>query len=135
MSSSCPSDQPKDFDAKTRRTLSLHYPEWGDSDLIARIEGTRRALETPRADGLPKVLYGHCECGCDRTGEFFASYAMRYNGKSFVEAMRFDESVPDRHIGYSNQMGAQWYCNYLNATGTVKIDDCDKCEPFRCRDG
>jgi len=44
------------------------------------MEELREKLETD-ADGdagtPPVIIYAHCEAGCDRTGEFIASYLMQ----------------------------------------------------------
>ena len=44
--------------------------------LAARLNATRSLLED--TSGPPRILYVHCNAGCDRTGEFIASYAMQY---------------------------------------------------------
>lgn len=134
----CPSAQPRDFKAGALAAMTAAYLEWGDSDLPRRLNATRRAPLAPRADGAPLVLYGHCECGCDRTGEFFAAYQMAYMNRTFVEAMTFDTTVPNRHISYQNQAATQWYCHWLAAQGgaAVSTADCNACDapPFaRCK--
>lgn len=116
----CPSAQPRDFHPENIQKLAAHYLHWGDSNLVYKINRTRAALRTPRTDGKPVVMYAHCvcvagvkpcrgiclpvsdasvrvharqECGCDRTGEFMAAYAMAWQGKNYAEAATWDESV------------------------------------------
>mmetsp|Transcript_2326 Transcript_2326/g.5475 ORF Transcript_2326/g.5475 Transcript_2326/m.5475 type:complete len:278 (+) Transcript_2326:43-876(+) len=127
--------QPGTMSPEDEKVMALSYPQWANdtADQIgSRMAMVNAWLHTP-AD-KPRVIFGHCTCGCDRTGEFFAAYMLQYQNKSFVEAMTIDESVPKRHIGYSHQVAAQWYCNYLRLNGNITTDDCDKCEPFRCSD-
>lgn len=42
---------------------------------------------------LPTVIYLHCECGCDRTGEIGGAYALRYLNKSYSEVVAWDTSI------------------------------------------
>ena len=55
-------------------------------------------------DVLSSVLWGHSHCGCDRTGEFFGSYYMRYQNRTFTQAMALDYHVPDNYIKYQYQL-------------------------------
>jgi hypothetical protein len=82
----------------------------------------------------PLVVYFHCTCGCDRTGEFYAAYAMRYLNQSFTEAIKYDTTVPHREIGYGNQVAAEYFCEYLYYNGMYgnRTNDCGNCEVFRC---
>merc|ERR1712072_954959 len=88
----CPSEQPADFDVAVAKKLALAWPSWANSytldEKLAQINTWLKTKQTK-----PWVMYGHCICGCDRTGEFFASYMMQFQNKTFLEAMKVDESV------------------------------------------
>ena len=100
--------QPRDFSAADRRTMALGWMKWGNNyNLEGHVEGVRSRLRTP-GRSVPTVIYVHDSCGCDRTGEFFAAYAMRYQGYGFLRAMQVNElSVAKRHIAYAHQTAAQ----------------------------
>lgn len=42
---------------------------------------------------LPTVIYLHCECGCDRTGEIGGSYAMKYLNMTYDQATAWNEKI------------------------------------------
>lgn len=67
--------QPRDFSAKDRELLAQHYAAWAEPvDLLEqRLHAVRELVHTPSPSGKPRVVFGHCECGCDRTGEFFGT--------------------------------------------------------------
>ena len=136
-SSECAAEQPANLTAHVRGRLVAAYKDWADAgnQLDDRLSYIRSLLLSEHS--TPLVLFGHCECGCDRTGEVFAAYAIRYLNQSFTQAMTFDESVPHRHIGYHNQLAAQWYCLYLQATNAtgMPLNDCLNCKAFRCSAG
>ena len=75
-------------------------------------------------------------CSCDRTGEFAAAYAMQFQNSSYTANMKYDVGVPTppRPIGYSHQLYAQWYCNFLHygASAYPHPYDCTNCEEFSC---
>ena len=128
--------QPRNYPAALVEKIAKQYPQQLDrlSDpLIERLAFVNGLMD---ASGTPKIVYFHCECGCDRTGEFAAAYAMRYLNKTFTAAMKYDVTVPERNIGYGNQVAAQWYCEYLYYSGQYAsaTNDCANCEPFRCVD-
>lgn len=135
--SACPSEQPADFAPADRALLARHYASWAEpADLLSRRLAAARAMLATRAD-RPVVLYGHCHCGCDRTGEFFAAWALRYGGRTFEEAMAEDEAIVrdvEPHITYANQVAVQWYCLHLQATvPAARLGDCSACRAFRCK--
>ena len=47
---------------------------------------------------------------CDRTGEMFGSYALKYFGVTWEQISLKDQSVPGRNISCSNYRGMMWYC-------------------------
>jgi hypothetical protein len=40
---------------------------WFPDQMITRVETLINLLETQTQ--IPTVIYGHCDCGCDRTGK------------------------------------------------------------------
>ncbi|EGG24442.1 hypothetical protein DFA_06592 [Cavenderia fasciculata] len=96
-------------------------PTWQKDDLPSRMELYRDILyDTSRDESI--VLYIHCECGCDRTGEVFASYVIKYLGFSFSDAMQWDYSVAGRRILPNHQWATQWYCLYLQYVEGSSVD-------------
>lgn len=84
---------------------------------------------------VPLVIYFHCECGCDRTGELSAAYAIRYLNVSFTHAMDVNVKLIERTIGYCNQVTTQWLCLSLVASGQYGFpNDCERCERWSCSD-
>ena len=78
--------------------------EYGLADALASVHHRLRTAGRSK----PTVLYVHDTCGCDRSGEFFAAYLMRYKQYSFLRAMQVNElSVAKRHIAYAHQTAAQ----------------------------
>lgn len=61
----------------------------------------------------PVVIFAHCTCGCDRTGEFSAAYAMQYLGATLTEARNTNVQLIKREMFYTNQYATSWYCFYL----------------------
>ena len=54
------------------------------------------------------------DCGCDRTGETFGSYAMTYQGHSWKETNERNKIIAGRPMCCSNYRNMQWYCLWLN---------------------
>eukprot|EP01132_Coremiostelium_polycephalum_P002885 gene2885-3586_t len=95
--------------------------QWQKDDLPLRMQVYRDILYSTEFD-KPLVLYIHCECGCDRTGEIFASYVMKYQGWSFNKSMEWDYAVAGRKIMPNHQFAAQWYCYYLKYVENQTIE-------------
>eukprot|EP01132_Coremiostelium_polycephalum_P002886 gene2886-3587_t len=100
--------------------LAKTLPKWQLDNLPKRMAQYKQILNTPRH--LPTVLYVHCECGCDRTGEVMAAYVMKYQGWSFEKAITWDYAIAGRKITIVNQWAAQWYCLYLKYGEGQDID-------------
>lgn len=129
-----PSMQPRNFSTDIVKSLAKNYGKGLGSvdDLIGRTDKLRYLLL--KSQLIPQVIYIHCECGCDRTGEMSATYYMRWLGWNLTRSLNYDVTVPDRNIGYKNQVAAQWYCEHLYYSGlySQNHNDCDNCLPFRC---
>ncbi|KAK8794598.1 hypothetical protein WA158_001579 [Blastocystis sp. Blastoise] len=127
----CSHTQPRDYSPEDVKKIALQLPKFAMKDnLPLYFTMIRTFIDTPHEK--PYVVFWHCECGCDRVGEVSASYVMQFQGWNFTEAMKWDEDVPKRHIEYDKQIHAQWYCEYLNAIGKTRIQDCGNCSPFVC---
>merc|ERR1712130_618491 len=108
--------------SEARRQLASNFQQWNADALDVRVQALRAQL-----DGSPRVVFFHCLCGCDRTGELFAAYGMRYLNMSLTEAIQENELVAERHMYYQFQVAAQWYCEYLRVHGLYAWDDCGNC--------
>lgn len=62
---------------------------------------------------VPLIIYVHCTCGCDRTGEFSVGWYMQYQGDSLVEARTINTDLIQRDMFTQNLDAAEWYCFYL----------------------
>jgi hypothetical protein len=92
--------------------LASTYAEWGTDRLVERVEELRAMLVTPQQ--LPQVIYFHCDCGCDRTGQLAGSYMMRYHGSSWDSVVAYNRVVAGRPQTCPTHRQMQWYCVYLN---------------------
>lgn len=70
------------------------------------------------------VIYFHCECGCDRTGEIGGSYAMKYMNMTYAEAYHWDESIAGRWIIPNHNWAMEWYCEYLHYVEGMNVQPC-----------
>lgn len=133
---SCPSTlQPRDMATEDVVMLAKTFPEWDVDHLTERVDILHSLVHAP-VDGeqLSNVIFFHCACGCDRTGELAAAYGMRYLSKTFTEMYIENEDIAGRHTMYNNQVAAQWFCEHLRTKGLYSFNDCGNCEPFRCVD-
>jgi len=103
---------PNAEDADQREKKAVNLGLWQHDNLPARIPLLRELLFTQGKK--PIVIYFHCECGCDRTGEVGASYAMKFLGKTYREAMEWDNKIAGRPIFTNNKRAVAWYCYYLS---------------------
>ena len=91
------------------------------------MEELREKLETDAdgdADTPPVIIYAHCEAGCDRTGEFIASYLMQYKNFTMAEAWESDVVSCGREPVTLSMWAMEWYCEYLKLHGAPQIDSC-----------
>ena len=107
----------------TRAYLSSIYPTWGQDKLVERILMLREMMTKQMS--IPKVIYFHCDCGCDRTGQTAGSYAMQYLNKTWDEVCEWNEKVAGRPQTCSTHRQMQWYCLYLSQTNK-QLGDCLK---------
>jgi len=97
---------------------------WQYDNLYTFIPSLNQLLYTPGPDQLPVVIYFHCECGCDRTGEIAGSYVMNYCGYTFQQAYSWDESIAGRWILPNHKWAMEWYCTYLQYAKGMSVDPC-----------
>jgi hypothetical protein len=91
--------------------LTPQLDEWMPDHLVYRMESLNNFLNT--AYEKPVVIYGHCDCGCDRTGEIFGSYYMKWLNMTWEQANAMNTNISGDPIGCDNYLAMQWYCMYL----------------------
>jgi len=106
----------------TANAKAATLPTWQDDDLPNYIPSIYKLLYTPRTQ--PTVIYFHCECGCDRTGEIGASYALKYLNMTYPQALGWDEKIAGRLILPNHQFAIDWYCFYLNVVEGMQLLNC-----------
>eukprot|EP00928_Gymnodinium_smaydae_P076882 TRINITY_DN59981_c0_g1_i1.p1 TRINITY_DN59981_c0_g1~~TRINITY_DN59981_c0_g1_i1.p1 ORF type:complete len:383 (+),score=58.49 TRINITY_DN59981_c0_g1_i1:34-1149(+) len=125
MSSDCPADprQPGDLDESLRLRLAASFQHWDPDNLVNRVEALHKLLQQ-RSN---TAMFFHCDCGCDRTGELFAAFALTHLNWTFHEVMHHNTVLNGRTMWYGNQVSAQWYCEWLRHSGKYQHDDCRVC--------
>ena len=94
-------------------------------DLPKRLADLRGWLEKkPDDPEATMIVYAHCEAGCDRTGEFIASYLMQYKGMTIQEAWDRDTSDCGRDPVHFSEFAIDWYCEYLFLQGFKNLGKC-----------
>jgi len=94
-----------------RDYLVSTFESWQSDQLVSHTEWMRKLLYTKWP--LPAVIYGHCDCGCDRTGERFGSYYMKYLNMSWENTNELNTQIAGRPMGCENYLAMQWYCLWL----------------------
>jgi len=102
-----PQIYPQSYVEEEAKTLS----SWSMDDLPDFIASLYTLLSTPGNSST--LIYFHCACGCDRTGEVAGSYMMRYKNYSFPKADAWDDEVAGRWILPNHRFAMEWYCEYL----------------------
>jgi len=92
--------------------LTASLDEWMADQLPTRMLKIRGLLYT-KFD-LPTIIYGHCDCGCDRTGEMFGSYYMKWMDMTWEDTNQLNTKIANRSMECFNYLAMQWYCLYLN---------------------
>ena len=122
--------QPNELSPDVVMQMAKQFPD----NLGSRLLNTLKFIGSMMESTKPTIVYAHCICGCDRTGEVAASYSMMFLNQTFTTAMNEDRKVAGRLIGYEHQVSAQWFCEYLVASGQYPhgINDCGNCTQFAC---
>ena len=105
---------------------------WLIDQIPSRISFANSLLTTKRSDNIPLIIYVHCVGGCDRTGEFVATYRLKYGGtdmniihKNITQIYDLDVSECGRAPDYWSTTSIEWYCVcYRIDTDDYNIGDC-----------
>lgn len=114
---------PQDVSSSDRAKLAGDNATlWSIDQLPQRLTALRKAFldET----GPPQVIYYHCEAGCDRTGEFSASYYMSYLGYNVSRAYATDKTICGRDPEVLSNNAIGWWCETLQFAGVTGVGDC-----------
>lgn len=101
---------PNDYPPEVRKRLEK-IPTLSSTDVL--LENIQSLLNANHLNGLPLVLYVHCEAGKDRTGEVIAAYAMKYQGASYADAYANAKRIAKRELSSFSRNELQWYAYYL----------------------
>jgi len=107
-----------------RPYLIQNLPSWAPDNLVGRMELLRQMLTADY--GKSAIIYGHCDCGCDRTGQLFGSYYLRWLNFSWEATNKMNTEVATRPMGCSEYRNMQWYCLWLRDVKNFTTLDCDK---------
>ena len=103
----------------------------GGADHLPERLNTTVAMLRNVSSSRPTVMYVHCNAGCDRTGEFVASYAMAFRKwnitTAYGEACRQCGRCPNYFA--SNSIG--WMCLAMQQAGVPGLGDCK--DAFGCK--
>eukprot|EP00026_Physarum_polycephalum_P020924 Phypoly_transcript_23824.p1 GENE.Phypoly_transcript_23824~~Phypoly_transcript_23824.p1 ORF type:complete len:165 (+),score=15.60 Phypoly_transcript_23824:70-495(+) len=114
---------PFNYSASYVKERALTFATWSKDKLPDFVDQIRTILTTRVT--VPSVLYIHCECGCDRTGELSGSYYMTYMNMSLHDAHALDEKIAGREIEPYNHNALNWYCFYLKYAKNYELT-CDQ---------
>jgi protein-tyrosine phosphatase len=100
-----------------RDLLAGEVPEYWQmpDDLLARVEKLEHLLANKKvrgADGEWKtvVIYVHCYCGSDRTGELMGAWNLHHNRLDWKAAQRVNTAIAGRPMGCRNYLAMQLFC-------------------------
>jgi len=113
-------DDPTLMPNKTVIERAKNLSSWQHDNLPVYIPSLYQLLYTKRAQ--PTVIYFHCECGCDRTGEIGGSYAMKYLGRNYKQTTAWNDIIARRPILPNHQFAIHWYCLYLALAENMPIE-------------
>lgn len=116
--------QPRDAGAH-RHKLAASFQQWDTDHLVVHVEELHRLVH--RDELHPRAIFFHCVCGCDRTGQMFAAYAITHLNWTLQEALEHNSKVIGRPMLYENQISVQWYCEWLHSRGRYPHNDCGHC--------
>jgi len=117
-------DDPTVMPVSKVETMAKNLSAWQHDNLPVYIPSLYELLYTK--ESLPTVIYFHCECGCDRTGEVAASYALKYMNMTFPQATSWDQKIAGRAILPNHQFAMHWYCYYLSVVEGMSL----QCQVF-----
>ncbi len=112
------------FDGQ-REWIAASMEQWDSDRLESRVAQLRSLISTPAA--RPRVVYFHCDCGCDRTGEVAGAYMMRYQGWTYDAVVAYNDAIEPNQPGKMmcpNLWNLNWYCLRLGGA-CLKRHACD----------
>jgi len=113
--------QPGDVgNATIRSQIASSFPAWDPDNLDQRVEELHSLVHRLKNT----AIFFHCSCGCDRTGQLFAAYAIAHMNWTMQDALKHNSAVAGRSMWYEHQVSVQWYCEWLRSTGDYLHDDC-----------
>jgi hypothetical protein len=95
----------------------------GKSDHLPERIAAARALITDTS-GPPKIIFAHCNAGCDRTGEFIGAYALSHLGYNITTAYGEACKQCGRCPNYFATMALGWWCLTLQESGAIQSSNC-----------
>lgn len=100
---------------------------WSVDQLPPRLTNLSTMMHT--AYSTPRAFYIHCEAGCDRTGEFAASYYMQYGSYNSgplnqTAALARDTVECGRAPEQLSIIAEEWYCLWLQFNGVRNPAPC-----------
>jgi len=98
--------------AGLKQYMIENFKVWQGDQLVTRMDELRTLLHTNMT--LPVVVYGHCDCGCDRTGETMGAYYMKWMGYSWEHTNKLNTEFAERPMMCEEYLAMQYYCLYLN---------------------
>lgn len=116
------------YDSQYANWLVEHIDDWIPDNLIYRVHRLYDLLHRTQHNHRTTIIYVHCVCGCDRTGELIGSYEMRYMNQSWSEVNEINQSVPGRPISCNNFLALKSYCYYLNQAFSAQLN-CNQSMP------
>eukprot|EP01113_Clastostelium_recurvatum_P020432 TRINITY_DN2422_c0_g1_i1.p1 TRINITY_DN2422_c0_g1~~TRINITY_DN2422_c0_g1_i1.p1 ORF type:complete len:248 (-),score=55.75 TRINITY_DN2422_c0_g1_i1:89-787(-) len=102
---------PYSYSTAVIKERAINISQWMKDDLPTRMVTIRKLLETPVDP--PLVIYMHCECGCDRTGEMSISYYMQFMNMTLAQAHKINTDIIGREMETDEKYGMEWYCFHL----------------------
>lgn len=106
---------------KSRDWMAQSMDTWDSDRLTERLAQLRLWLRQDVQKKRSRVIYFHCACGCDRTGEVAGAYGMAYLNKTMDEMVSYNNAIeppPPGLMECQNLWAMQWYCFRLNKTST-----------------
>lgn len=110
---------------ESRAWLVKNFDMWDSDQMSNRVAQLRTMLMTPTS--LPTMIYIHCDCGCDRTGQIAGAYAMRYLNWTWPQTIEYNNAIePDTPcMECPNYWALNWYCQSLGNRDCSKRYPCN----------
>lgn len=109
-----------------RKFVANTFPAWTNDDLDTRVYTLKAMLDRPGAQ--PRVIFFHCDEGCDRTGETAGAYRMRIHGMSWNQVNQLNSQECGRPQMCQWYLMMQWYCLWLQNNSPLCLNNI-QCTP------